>query len=281
MQKLNMSQLVIMNIHYYFYTLEHFLDTMAELDMRTIDLWAGHPHLYLEDSKACAARVAQIQKEVASRSMKIVCLTPEQVRYPFNISSNDPEVRRRGLDYLLLGLDVARDLGATLYQVVPGFGVYDYPLSEAWQHCAESLHTLAEKAANNGITVVVEPLQIVESNLIVDRFTAQKMLQDVNHPGLKTMVDTCHMAKKGESLADYFALLGDDICHIHLNETNQVPWGEGDLPLDTYLQTLAEYDYRHYMTMEICSMPHHVTADAALQQNVSYVKQHMQAMFGA
>jgi len=279
MKKLDLSQLSVMNIHYYFYKLEHFLDTLESLEMRNVDLWAGHPHLYIEDTKECAARVEEIRKEVERREMNIMCLTPEQIRYPFNISSTDERVRRRGVDYLLHGLDVARDLGAKLYQVVPGFGVYDEPLQDSWDCCVRSMRELAEKAAANGITVVVEPLQIVESNLIVDRFTAQKLLQEVNHEGLKTMVDTCHMAVKGETLESYFELLGDDIRHIHLNEAHQVAWGEGDLPLDTYLETLAKYDYSHYMTMEICAMHHYVDADDALRTNVNYVREHMKAMF--
>ena len=270
MKKIDFSNIAIMNIHYFFYTMEHFLDTMAFLDMKKIDLWAGYPHLLLE--KGCEPEVKAIRQSAESRGMEIVCCTPEQIRYPFNIASTEEAVRRRSVDYLSFALEMTAEMGAKLFQVVPGFGFFDQPLSDAWNCCRDSLRVLGEKAEPLDITVVVEPLQLVESNLIVDRFTAKKMLDEVDHPCVKGMVDTCHMAKKGETLASYFDLLGKDIRHIHLNDEDQVPWGEGNLPLQTYLDTLAAYDYEHYMTLEICSHPHHIEADDALRANVAYVK---------
>jgi protein FrlC len=111
-------------------------------------------------------------------------------------------------------------------------------------------------------------LQIIESNLIGNRMELKKMLDDVNSPHLKAVVDTCHMAVSGESIDDYFQLLGDRISHIHFNESEQLPLGEGTLPLQSYMDQLGSHDYSGYIALEICSRKHYIDPEAALKQSL-------------
>lgn len=45
---LNREQIAGMNIHYLFYSLDYFLDAQKELGFKTIELWGGAPHFYLD-----------------------------------------------------------------------------------------------------------------------------------------------------------------------------------------------------------------------------------------
>lgn len=271
MRKIELSQLAVMNIHYQFYPLLHFFKTAQQLNISNVDLWAGFPHLLIDSNGT--KRAQEIKKIAEAHNMNIICCTPEQVRYPINIASADLDIRKRTLDYLLRSVDVAEILGAQMLQIVPGYGYYDATeKTSSWDNLVLSMKELCKYAAKKGITVLLEPLQIIESNLVNDRFDAKRLVDDVQNDALKIVVDTTHMSLRGEKLEQYFELLGRKVGHIHLNESDQMPWGEGTLNLDSFLEAMAAYDYDRMFTLEICSLLHYVDADKSFITNFEYVK---------
>lgn len=278
MRKIELEQIAAMSIHYQFYPLAHFFDTVKKLGIKNVDLWAGYPHFLIEEDWLETAK--EIRRMADERELKIVCCTPEQVRYPLNLASGDEKIRTRTVQYLKRSVDAALVLGADKIQVVPGYGWYDKEKEPAFRMLVRSLQELCGYAAEKKVTVLLEPLQIIESNLINDRFDAQRILQEVGSDALKIVVDTTHMSLRGERLQEYFELLPGEIGHIHLNESDQVPWGEGHLDLGNFLTVLAEYEYDGFCTLEICSFPHYVDADKSLSDNISYVKAKLTETFG-
>lgn len=273
-KKVKPSQLAVMNIHYQYHPLDFFLDSMERLGVQNIDFWAGYPHFLMSTATASDAR--RVRKELQNRRLNLICCTPKQVGYPFNIAAEEADIRKASIDYLSRSLELAAEMGAPLFQVVPGWGNYHEPIDEAWERSKDSLHLLSEKAGSLGIFIVLEPLQIIESNLIRDRFALKKMLDQVDSPFLKGVVDTCHMAVGGEELVDYFHELGERVALIHFNESDQLPLGEGALPLDRYMQHLDTQDYKGYLTLEICSRKHFIYPEASLKQSL----QTIQSLFG-
>ena len=278
MRKLELEQIAVMSIHYQFYPLRHFFDTVRELGIKNVDLWAGYPHFLIGEDWFETAN--EIRRMADERGIKIVCCTPEQVRYPLNLASEQEKIRRRTVEYLKRSVDAAVVLGADRIQAVPGYGWYDTDKEPAWRRLVHSLQELCRYAAEKNITVLLEPLQIIESNLVNYRFDAQRIIRDVGNSALKIVVDTTHMSLRGETLQEYFDLLPGEIGYIHLNESDQVPWGEGNLDLGTFLETLAQYGYDGICTLEICSLPHYVDADQSLSDSVSYVKAGFVEKFG-
>lgn len=67
-----------MNITYRHYPFEHFLDSMTELGVEHIELWAGEPHFYVY--RGGIGRLRRIRKELRSRNMKVVLLYPRTMR---------------------------------------------------------------------------------------------------------------------------------------------------------------------------------------------------------
>lgn len=256
----------VMNIHYMYYPLEYFLDAMAGFGIRHIDLWAGHPHLIIDQASPSGLR--QLRRVLADKRMNVVCLTPEQIWYPVNIAAKEPEIRKRGIDYLLRAVDAAAELGAGLLQVVPGWGYFNEPPEEAWKRSCEALRSIADKAGEAGVTVVLEALQPIETNLVTGLGSLKRMLDDVGSAHLKAVIDTCHMEAAGEDLDGYFKALGDRIAHIHFNETGQLPWGSGSAPMQLYMDQLRQWGYDGFLTLEICSRPHFMNPDAAVRQSL-------------
>ena len=70
-------------------------------------------------------------------------------------------------------------------------------------------------AQRYGVTVVVEPLNVSECNILTTVGESAALVRRVNHPALRLLVDGYHFAKDGDSLADLAANVAL-LAHVHL-----------------------------------------------------------------
>lgn len=268
MGKVQRSQIAGMNEHFRRFSLEYFLDSMVELEVDHIELWAASPHLYIED--VSFTEVCRVRQEIERRNLKLICVTPEQCIYPVNIAAKEPIVRERSISYFLKSLEVTSELGAIMLQIVPGRGYYDEPVEEVWGRSRDSLAQIAEKAGSLGITVVLEALETKESNLIPHLSALKRMLKEVGSPHLKAVIDTCPMAASGESFDDCFQAMGEDLRHIHFVDYGHLTWGDGTLPLTQYLDQIGNHEYAGFLTLEIVSSRYITDPKQAVKRALEY-----------
>jgi len=273
MKKIVMSQISGMNLHYMLYSLDYFLDEMVKYEMPNVELWGGYPHLYSEDMTP--AQVTSIRKKMEKRDLQLVCYTPEQLMYANNIAAPEADIRKRSLDYFLKNIEITAELGTDRMLMTSGWGYYHEPIDEAWKYARESLTTLAEKAEEKGITLLLEPLQPFESNLVTNVKELKQMLDDVNKPALKGMLDLVAMAVAKDTVTDYFRLLGDQLWHIHLIDgkpSGHLACGDGTLPLSQYLDEIAQFNYTGFLSLEIASTAYYTRPGQEFKKSVDYVK---------
>lgn len=269
MGAIGIERISAMNISYQFFSLDYFLDSVAEIGFTSIDLWTGYPHFLVDEDFEASARA--IRKRCDERGLLVSNVTPKVIGWPLNVADRSEKIRRNAITYIERCVDAAEILGADSLQLVPGTGLHDEPVDEAWARAGESLRAIAEYATHKGKQLVLEALQIVESNLVGNRIQLKRMLDEVDSPNLGAVVDTTHMEKNGEDLDDYFSCLGDRIKRVHLNESDQLPWGEGTSPLDVYLAQLNKRDYRGPITVEICSKQHYLRPHNAMKKTYEYL----------
>lgn len=252
MASLSATQFVGANFAFQHHRFEYFLEAMSELGFGAVELWGVAQHLDLFHETD--ARVAQVRNQLDAHGLAVVCLTPEQVMYPVNIASGDPELRAASLHRFRRAADICVGLGAPHLFVTPGRGYEDEPRADAWRRSADSLREIAEYAGSLGVTCLLEPLQRVESNLVLDSRDLRGMLDDVGRDDVGVVLDTVAMASAGETVADYVEAFGSRIAHVQLVDgtpTGHLAWGEGSLPLDQYVTELAQYGYTGTVTFEL------------------------------
>jgi sugar phosphate isomerase/epimerase len=103
--------------------------------------------------------------------------------------------------YLELALGRAAELGVE--RVVFGSaGARNVPagfaLEEAWMQLIAMLRAAGGIAAEHGITIVIEPLNRAESNIIQTASEGYTLAKLVDHPNVRLLVDYYHMARDGE-----------------------------------------------------------------------------------
>mgnify|MGYP002904575829 FL=1 len=103
--------------------------------------------------------------------------------------------------------------------------------------------------------LVLEALQPVESMIVNSAADTKRMIEAVDHPALKACLDLGAMAVAGDTIDDYFDLLGDDVAHVHFVDvsadgTTHLAWGDGDRDMRADLDRLVARGYRGVVSAE-------------------------------
>ncbi|MEG2208988.1 MAG: sugar phosphate isomerase/epimerase family protein [Clostridia bacterium] len=128
---------------------------------------------------------------------------------------------------------------------------YGYAKERALDQLAELLRSLGDIAQNYGITLVLEPLNPSESNLLNWLSECRALARKVAHPAVELLVDSFHLRLSGEPL---FHVLdaGEHLRHIHLARTlgRGLPCiGDGE-PWDEWFSLLRQGGYEGAISIE-------------------------------
>ncbi|QYJ16636.1 D-apiose isomerase [Rubrobacter xylanophilus DSM 9941] len=162
----------------------------------------------------------------------------------------DPSLRRKGIDTLKRGMDLASEVGAN-FIIWPGAEGYNYPFqrpyAKTWQAFVEAIAELTDHANGRGIKVFLEhknsepAMQILMKNIGMTLFVIHKVEElGVDTENLLVNMDWQHLIMNGENLAEYAALLASEnrLGHQHANDG----WGTFDddnvVGTNFFMQTL-------------------------------------------
>lgn len=252
MNEITIDQFAAMNMVYNRHSFSYFLDSMERLGVKNFELWTGAPHLVNFISSMSDA--SAVRREIEKRGMNIVCVTPEQVMYPYNIAAANKELREWSLEYFYKYIDQTAQLGVDKMLCCAGWGNYDESKEDAWKRSVDGLNSMTEHAQQAGIILAFEILCPYESNLVNNLETTEKMMNEIKSDSFKLCVDTVPVRLGGNTLGEFFERFKDKICHVHLTDgtpIGHVPCGLGDHPVKEHLLALSKYDYKGYVTLEI------------------------------
>ena len=105
MALLDRTQVCGMNIHYMKYSLDYFLDAQQRAGFKSIELWGGIPHIFMdavsyEDTK-------QIASKIHSRGLEVKVFTPEKC---INISLQQASLWHFKKAWIILKMEFALPL---------------------------------------------------------------------------------------------------------------------------------------------------------------------------
>lgn len=258
MPHIKRQQIAGMNIHYLFYSLDYFFASQERAGIRTVELWGGAPHFYMDPMVYADCQV--VKQKAADHHLTIGAFTPESIIYPYNIAAPDPEQFRKSKLYFSNAIKATAELGAKLMTINSGYGYLNEPKEEAWKRSAEMLGYLANIAEQEGITIALETLRPEESKIVTTIEDAKKMYEEIHSPAFKLMVDTVGMSVAGETLEQWFQTFGQDIVHLHFVDCKpygHLAWGDGNLKLNELIKTLNDHHYHGLLGQEITEMAYY------------------------
>jgi sugar phosphate isomerase/epimerase len=176
------------------------------------------------------------------------------VLLPPTLKASGPAIDYARLDrYAATVFRRAREIGMTIIvfgsagaRMVPA----GFPIATGFEQYVDLLRQFGPLAAENGVTLVVEPLNRGECNLVNTLLEGAEAVRRANQPSVKLLVDLFHMLRNGES-PDDIRKVGPLIRHAHLaeNKDRAAPGTHGE-DFRPFLRALRQTGYNERLALE-------------------------------
>jgi D-psicose/D-tagatose/L-ribulose 3-epimerase len=219
------------------------IDRVQALGLDFIEI----PLMCLEtlDAAAARARLEQVGLGVCTSTVLLG---------DTDVTSDQPEARRQGVEYLKACVRATAALGATNFSGV----IYSQhvkpaaqaPTERTWELSAGCLREVAVFARDFGVQLGLEPVNRYESYLVNTCAQARKLLDMIGEANVKIHLDTYHMNVEEKDFYAATKLAGSDLIHYHLCENDRGIPGTGLVDWDGVFRALAELRYEGYAALE-------------------------------
>jgi D-psicose/D-tagatose/L-ribulose 3-epimerase len=138
---------------------------------------------------------------------------PPQIR----VTGQDADLAA-ALNYADKALDRAARLGARI--VIFGSSAsrnvpHGFPMEKAWRQLVDLLGKLGPMAEPYGVTIVIEHLNKLESNILNLASEGLRLAREVDHPNIQLLLDFYHLMMEKEA-PEIILQAGSFIRHVHL-----------------------------------------------------------------
>lgn len=198
-------------------------------------------------------RVAEIKQALNGRNIKVSAIC---AGFEGFILSTDPAIRQKCMDTMKEIITAAGELGSTGVIIVPAFNGQVPALphnQETRDFLCEQFNEMGNHAAQNGTTVIFEPLNRKECFYMRQVADAASVCRDINNPGVRCMGDFWHMTWEETSDMGAFLSAGDYLQHVHVasRKRRSMPGedGEADNYVDGF-KGLKMLGYDKYVSFE-------------------------------
>ena len=205
---------------------------------------------------------------------------------------DDESIQQNGINYIRHCIDAAATLGAT--NIV---GPIYSAVGRCWQQTADerardvdllvkNLSTLADYAVDKGTVLGIEPLNRFETSFLNIAPQMIEVIDRVDSPGCKIMLDSFHMNIEEKSLGDAIRAAGDRLIHFHACENDRGAPGSGNVQWDDVAQGLRDINYDGPVVIESFTnkvktiaraaaiwRPFESSQDALAQNGLAFLKQ--------
>ncbi len=168
-----------------------------------------------------------------------------------HVAHPDPRVRKRTADYLVALVEFASDVGARLMV----FGspkqrssIAPHTPAESAQMWLDTLQPALRRCEQVGVTILLEPLP--ETDVVQRLSEAVALVQQANHPNLKTMLDVKSALAETSDVPALIRQYAPHIAHVHLNDSNLRAPGYGKTDFGPILRALREINYQGWCSLE-------------------------------
>ncbi len=174
-----------------------------------------------------------------------------------NPVSPSAEIRTKSLERIKWAIDRANDMQATIiagpFHSAHGIFSHQPPQDLEYGWSGEVLHAAGEYAAQAGITLALEAVNRFECYLCNTMAQLSKMVNAANHPNVRAMYDTHHANIEEKKNGDAIRLIAPVLSHVHISENDRGTPGDGHVHWDETFSTLAEINYKGWLTVEAFS----------------------------
>jgi len=174
-----------------------------------------------------------------------------------DLAGADEEARRRGILYSKKSINLAVEMGAQFFELcaaqppVPEVPFPKLPIKTLRQNFLGSAREICEYAADRGITILFEPLNLYEAypGVLTTVHDAIRIIDEIRFSNTGIQPDIFHMNIGEASIPDSLRAAGKYVKHVHVNETNHYALGTGHADFKAIVTTLKEINFTGYLAI--------------------------------
>jgi D-psicose/D-tagatose/L-ribulose 3-epimerase len=224
---------------------DHVALHVKELGFDILEICVEDPAILSADGVGAAAEKADVGVSVCG------AFGPQR-----DVSHEDPDIRRSGIDYLKTCVDLAAAAGSP-HVAGPMFSATGkarlLPEEEREQQrtwAAESLREVAAYAGERSVRLAIEPLNRFETDLVNTVEQGLDLCDRISEVNVGLLLDTFHMNIEEKSLADAIVQAGDRVFHFHTCENDRGTPGSGHVEWQDVFAALERIGYDGALVIE-------------------------------
>ncbi len=224
----------------------YLIDKLSEMGFDVIEITPGDEYKNIDPDK--------LRKALDRAKLEVsLCGAFEDDN---DISSDDPEIRQNGIDFVKEYTEWAQAVGAKIIggPLFSALGKKRYRSAEGrkieWDRSADSLKRIGEDAAKKGVVIALEPINRFEIDMINTAAQAFEMCEQVDNPSIKMMLDSFHMNIEDKSMAESIRASKKHLVHFHTCSNDRGIPGKGHIPWGEINQAFHDIDYEGYGVIE-------------------------------
>jgi D-psicose/D-tagatose/L-ribulose 3-epimerase len=225
------------------------------------DLWVipkakelGFEVLDISISKPDSFPTQLVKEKIKETGLEVVTTTT--LGKETNLISDDPAIRKNGIQFMKKLVDINVELGSPIIGGVV-YAAWGYlsgkpRTQQEWDWSIASMKEIARYAQEkSSIAICVEPVNRFETHFLNIAEDAVRYCQEVGYENIKVHLDSFHMIREETSFREAVKTCGKKyLGYVHVCENNRGIPGTGLVPWKEFFLALKEINYTGPMVIE-------------------------------
>ncbi len=213
----------------------------------------------------------KLQRWLTQSGLEVSCISTGQVFSDLGLYFTHPDrrIREEAVRVFQGLIGLAKDFGK-LVNVgrVRGFVGAGQTREEARRLFIETTERICETAAQNGVTVIIEPVNRYEINFINSLDEGAGIISKIRSQSVGLMPDLFHMNVEDDRIGKSIIRNAQYIKYIHLADSNRLAPGRGHIDFKEVFDALRQIRFDGWAAIEILPEP---DPDQAARQAAEYI----------
>jgi len=220
--------------------------------------------------------VSLLSEKLDKHALKLSAIATGQsyLHDGLSLFTEHEEVRKKAVGRMLCFVTIASRFGA--YLIVGGIRGKligkESDHQRQWDLGIQALREVADFASEKNVTLLLEPINRYETNLINSAEEGLQVLTEVGAPNIKLLMDTFHMNIEEKDMSFTIGQLKDMLGYIHFADSNRYAPGQGHIDFNSIIDALDKINYTGYISVEVLPVP---SDEKAISLSGEFLKQHL------
>jgi sugar phosphate isomerase/epimerase len=195
------------------------------------------------------------------------------VKHKLTLTSPEDATREKAIAFIRSIMELAAQFEApAIIGSMQGRAAESVSKPTALRYLGNALYKLDELTSDLGVTLLYEPLNRYETNLINTLAEGVQFLKALGTQNVKLLADLYHMNIEETNPAEALREAGTYVGHIHFADSNRKAAGMGHTDFTPIIAALKDIGYEGYLSAEVFSLP---DSESAAKQTIESFKKYV------